>query len=99
MSGEKETTISKYDYHISCIDENGEQYISFYLEPQKLNDRGLIDGVRAANITLNHIKQTSTISLFTWVNGAPKYWREIKTIKDEIIDVSEIPNLLKTLKI
>ena len=79
----------------SQIDSNGEQYFCGMLEEPKFNSRGLWDGCMAFNITNNHKKQTATISTFMWRNGAPWNWKEIKTLRGEVIGESEIEAVLK----
>jgi hypothetical protein len=83
-----------YDICESLIDGNGESYIYGLLEEPKLNEKGLLNGVKAFDITNNHKRQTATISTFLWLNGAPHKWEVVKTLK-EIIDRSEAEKVLK----
>lgn len=78
----------------SEIDGNGEQYFCGMLEGPKFNSRGLWDGCMAFNITNNHKRQTATISTFMWKDGVPWSWKEIKTIRGEVIGESEIAAVL-----
>ena len=79
----------------SKIDGNGEEYFYGMLEDPKFNSRGLWDGCMAFDITNNHKKQTATIYTFMWRDGAPWNWKEIKTIRGEVIGESEIEAVLK----
>lgn len=83
-----------YNISESLIDGNGESSIYGLLEEPKLNKRGLLNGVKAFDITNNHKKQTATISTFIWLDGSPHKWEVVKTLK-EIIDKSEVEVALK----
>ena len=83
-----------YDFTVSGIDGNGYQYMSGMLEPERLDSNGSREG-RAFSVGLDHVKQTSTISRFTWINGGPHLWETIATIKGEIVAECEVPGLLK----
>lgn len=86
-----------YNFVRSNIGSDGIDYFLFDLEPEKLDEHGLISGVRAVDISRNHKKQQTTISTFVWIGGAPHNWKDLKVIKDEIIEEIEIPGWLKKL--
>ena len=86
-----------YNFARSNIGSDGIGYFTFDLEPTKLDNRGLIHGVRAVDFTHNHKKQQPTISSFVWNHGAPSDWNELKKIKDEIIEEIEVPSWLEKL--
>ena len=83
-----------YNITESLIDSDGCQYICGLLEAPKFNDRNLWHNIKAFDIHLNHKKQVSVLSTFDWINGAPCNFKEIKRIKNEIVDVSEVERLL-----
>lgn len=87
-----------YDFTVSGIDGNGQQYMSGMLEPEWLDNRGLRNG-RAFSIELDHQKQISTIMNFQWISGAPRNFEVIAKLKGEIVDVVEVPGLLEKYKI
>lgn len=86
-----------YDFVRSNIGSDGIGYILFDLEQEKLDERGMIHGVRAVDFSHDHKKQQTTISTFVWNHGAPNNWEELKTVKGEIIEEIEIPGWLKKL--
>lgn len=86
-----------YQFVKSKIGSDGVDYFLFDLDPEKLNEHGLISGVRAVDISRDHKKQQTTISTFVWGNGVPCFWKTIKVIKGEIIEEPEIPGWLEKL--
>ena len=86
-----------YNFVKSNIGSDGIGYMCFDLEPEKLDEHDLINGVRAVDVTHDHKKQQTTISTFTWIHGAPHNWNVLKTIKDEIVEEVEIPAWLDKL--
>lgn len=86
-----------YQFVKSQISSDGIDYFLFDLEPEKLDEHGLISGVRAVDISRNHKKQQTTISTFVWIGGAPHNWKDLKVIKGEIIEEMEIPGWLEKL--
>lgn len=88
-----------YNFVRSNIGSDGVGYFTFDIEPTKLDNRGLIHGVRAVDITHNHKKQKTIISTFVWLNGSPHEWTVLKTINDEIVEEVEIPMWLEKLGI
>lgn len=86
-----------YDFVRSNIGGDGIGYILFDLDPEKLDERGMIHGVRAVDFSHDHKKQQTTISTFVWIHGAPNNWEELKTVKGEIIEEIEIPGWLEKL--
>lgn len=83
-----------YKLTVSGIDENGYQYISGMLEPERLDSNGFRVG-RAFSVEIYHDQNESSLWTFHWVGGAPRNWTYIKTFRDEIIGESEVPALLK----
>jgi hypothetical protein len=63
-------------------------------EEPKYNDMDLWHGIRAFDILLDHRRQTTVISTFDWVNGVASNFKQIKRIKNEVIDISEIERIL-----
>lgn len=83
-----------YKLIVSGIDENGYQYISGMLEPERRDSNGFRVG-RAFSVGIYRDKNESSLWTFQWVGGAPRNWTHIKTFRDEIIGLSEVPALLK----
>ena len=83
-----------YNLTVSGIDGNGYQYISGMLEPERLDSNGFRVG-KAFSVDIYHDKNESSLWTFQWVGGAPHNWTHIKTFRDEIIGLSEVPALLK----
>ena len=86
-----------YRFVKSQIGRDGVDYFLFDLEPEKLNERGLISGVRAVDFSRDHKNQNTTISTFVWLNGAPHNWQTLKVVKGEILEEIEIPGWLQKL--
>lgn len=83
-----------YKLIVSGIDGNGYQYISGMLEPERLDSNGFRVG-KAFSVEIYHDKNESSLWTFQRVGGAPRNWTHIKTFRDEIIELSEVPALLK----
>lgn len=83
-----------YKLIVSGIDGNGFQYISGMLEPERLDSNGFRIG-KAFSIEIYHGKNESSLWTFQWIGGAPHNWTHIKTFRAEIIELSEVPELLK----
>lgn len=83
-----------YNLTVSGIDGNGYQYISGMLEPERLDSNGFRVG-KAFSVEIYHDKNESSLWTFQRVGGAPRNWTHIKTFRDEIIELSEVPALLK----
>ncbi len=83
-----------YNLTVSGIDGNGYQYISGMLEPERLDSNGFRVG-KAFSVEIYHDKNESSLWTFQRVGGAPRNWTHIKTFRDEIVDLSEVPALLK----
>ena len=83
-----------YNLTVSGIDGNGYQYISGMLEPERLDSNGFRVG-KAFSVEIYHDKNESSLWTFQRVGGAPRNWTHIKTFRDEIIGLSEVPALLK----
>ena len=87
-----------YGFTESKIGLDGTDYITFMIEPERLDGNGLLCG-KAIHIDRDYKKQTTTIMSFCWVHGGPRNWEAIKTIKGEIVDKSELSKLLERLNI
>lgn len=83
-----------YNLTVSGIDGNGYQYISGMLEPERLDSNGFRVG-KAFSVEIYHDKNESSLWTFQRVGGTPRNWTHIKTFRDEIIGLSEVPALLK----
>ena len=83
-----------YKLTVSGIDGNGYQYISGMLEPERLDSNGFRVG-KAFSVEIYHDKNESSLWTFQRVGGAPRNWTHVKTFRDEIIELSEVPALLK----
>lgn len=83
-----------YNLTVSGIDGNGYQYISGMLEPERLDSNGFRVG-KAFSVEIYHDKNESSLWTFQRVRGAPRNWTHIKTFRDEIVELSEVPALLK----
>lgn len=83
-----------YKLIVSGIDGNGFQYISGMLEPERLDSNGFRIG-KAFSVEIYHGKNESSLWTFQWIGGAPHNWTRIKTFRAEIIELSEVPELLK----
>lgn len=84
-----------YNLTESGIDTNGENSIFGLLEKPTFDSEGRWNGCKAFNITNNHKKQTATLSTFVWMRGVPFNWKVIKTLKNEVVSISEVEKLLK----
>lgn len=87
-----------FDFTVSGIDGNGQQYMTGMLEPERLDSHNLRIG-KAFSINMNHKKQCTELYLFNWISGTPHDWKLIATFKDEIISESEVPTILKKYKL
>jgi hypothetical protein len=86
-----------YQFTKSNVSSDGVDYFLFNLEPEKLNEHGLISGVRSVDFHRDHKHQNTTISTFVWLNGAPHNWQTLKVVKGEILEEIEIPEWLEKL--
>lgn len=87
-----------YDYIHSNIDGNGVEYISFLLEPERLDGNGLRCG-KAVHIEIDNRRQKTMVYTFDWIRGAPSNHKKIVELKDEVVGDAEIPSLMKRLGI
>lgn len=87
-----------YDYTHSAVDGNGMEYISFLLEPERLDENGLRYG-KAVHIDIDNKRQKSTVYIFDWMRGGPANHKMIAELKGEVLGDMEIPGLMKRLGI
>lgn len=87
-----------YDYTHSAVDGNGMEYISFLLEPEKIDENGLRYG-KAVHIDIDNRRQKSTVYTFDWIRGGPANHKRIAELKDEVVGDVEIPRLMERLGI
>lgn len=87
-----------YDYTHSAADGNGMEYISFLLEPEKIDENGLRYG-KAVHIDIDNRRQKSTVYTFDWIRGGPANHKRIAELKDEVVGDVEIPGLMERLGI
>ena len=87
-----------YDYTHSAVDGNGMEYISFLLEPERLDAHGLRVG-QAVHIEIDNKRQKTTVFRFDWVRGAPANHRKIAELQDDVIGDAEVPGLTGRLGI
>ena len=87
-----------YDYTHSAVDGNGLEYISFLLEPERLDGNGLRCG-KAVHIDIDNRRQKSTVYTFDWIHGGPANHEKIAELKDEVVGDVEIPGLMDRLGI
>ena len=87
-----------YDYTHSAVDGNGMEYISFLLEPERLDEYGLRYG-KAVHIDIDNQRQKTTVYTFDWIHGGPANHKKIAELKDDIVGDVEIPGLMKRLGI
>ena len=83
-----------YNIRESQVDSQGCQYIWGMLEEPKFNEQGLWHGIKSFDIHLNHRKQKTVISVFDWINGVACNFKTIKRIDNEIIDITEVEQVL-----
>ena len=87
-----------FDYTHSAVDGNGAEYITFMLEPERLDGNGLRYG-KAVHIDIDNKRQKTTVYTFDWVRGYPTNHKRLAELKDEIVVDAEIPSLMKRLGI
>lgn len=87
-----------YDYTHSAPDGNGVEYISFMLEPERLDGYGLRCG-KAVHIDIDNRRQKTTVFTFDWIRGGPANHKKIAELKDDVVGDVEIPGLMKRLGI
>lgn len=87
-----------FDYTHSAVDGNGAEYITFMLEPERLDGNGLRYG-KAVHIDIDNKRQKTTVYTFDWVRGCPTNHKRLAELKDEIVVDAEIPSLMKRLGI
>lgn len=87
-----------YGYIHSAVDGNGFEYISFMLEPERLDAHGLRYG-KAVHIDIDNQRQKSTVYTFDWMRGCPVNHKKIAELKDDVVGDVEIPGLMKQLGI
>lgn len=87
-----------YDYTHSAVDGNGVEYISFMLEPERLERNELRYG-KAVHIDIDNRRQKTTVYTFDWIHGAPANHKKIAELKDEVVGDVEIPSLMERLGI
>lgn len=87
-----------YDFTVSGIDGNGQQYMTGMLESERLDNHGLRYG-KAFRIGIDHVKQKTTILSFYWIFGVPQNFKNVVTLKNEIIAECEVEKLLKKYKL
>lgn len=83
-----------FDFTVSNIGADGIQYYTGMLEPERLDANGMRTG-KAFDITLDHLRQRTTISTFMWIGGAPHNWEVATVIKGEVFAESEVKGLLE----
>ena len=87
-----------YDYTHSAVDGNGVEYISFMLEPERIDGNGLRYG-KAVHIDIDNKKQKTTVYTFDWIRGGPANHEKIVERKDEVVGDVEVPDLMERLGI
>ena len=87
-----------FDYTHSAVDGNGAEYITFMLEPERLDGNGLRYG-KAVHIDIDNKRQKTTVYTFDWIRGGPANHEKIVELKDEVVGDVEIPNLMERLGI
>ena len=55
-----------YDYTHSAVDGNGVEYISFMLEPERIDGNGLRYG-KAVHIDIDNKRQKTMVYTFDWI--------------------------------
>ena len=87
-----------YDYTHSAVDGNGVEYISFMLEPERIDGNGLRYG-KAVPIDIDNKRQKTMVYTFDWIRGGPANHEKIVELKDEVVGDVEIPDLMERLGI
>lgn len=87
-----------YDYTHSAVDGNGVEYISFMLEPERIDGNGLRYG-KAVHIDIDNKRQKTMVYTFDWIRGGPANHEKIVELKDEVVGDVEIPDLMERLGI
>ena len=87
-----------YNYTHSAVDGNGMEYITFMLEPERLDEHGLRCG-KAVDIDIDNLKQKTTVYTFDWIRGAPANFKKVIELKDDVVGDVEIPGLMERLGI
>ncbi len=87
-----------YDYTHSAVDGNGMEYITFLLEPERLDEHGLRCG-KAVHIDIDNRRQKTTVYTFDWIRGGPANFKKIFELKDDIVGAVEVPSLMERLGI
>ena len=87
-----------YDYTHSAVDGNGMEYITFLLEPERLDEHGLRCG-KAGHIDIDNRGQKTTVYTFDWIRGGPANFKKIIEFKDDIVGDVEVPSLMERLGI
>lgn len=75
-----------YDYTHSAVDGNGVEYISFMLEPERIDGNGLRYG-KAVHIDIDNKRQKTMVYTFDWIRGGPANHEKIVELKDEVVGV------------
>ena len=73
-----------YDYTHSAVDGNGVEYISFMLEPERIDGNGLRYG-KAVHIDIDNKRQKTMVYTFDWIRGGPANHEKIVELKDEVV--------------
>lgn len=87
-----------YDYTHSAVDGNGMEYISFMLEPERIDGNWLRYG-KAVHIDIDNKRQKTTVYTFDWIRGGPANFKKIIELKDDIVGDVEVPSLMERLGI
>lgn len=87
-----------FDYTHSAVDGNGAEYITFMLEPERLDGNGLRCG-KAVHIDIDNRRQKTTVYTFDWIRGGPANFKKIIELKDDIVGAAEVPSLMERLGI
>lgn len=87
-----------YGYTHSAVDGNGLEYVSFLLEPERLDENGLRFG-KAVHIDIDNRRQKTTVYTFDWVRGGPTNHKMVCELKDDVVGDVEIPGLMERIGI
>lgn len=87
-----------FDYTHSAVDGNGVEYITFMLEPERLDGNGLRYG-KAVHIDIDNKRQKTTVYTFDWIRGGPANHEKIAELKDDVVGDVEISGLMERLGI
>lgn len=87
-----------YDYTHSNIGADGKDYITFMIEPERLDSHGM-RCARAVDITNDYKKNIARISTFQWIYGYVKNFEVIKILKEQTVSDIEVPVIMKKLGI